>query len=248
MAILKRSGSATLVEGNPTGIPLAEGGSAFDYGWDSDLVEVPEFRYESLTEITKSQVQAGLSVVGGDLVIDTDPMLAAGANASFNTFLYFPVKWRVGVQFKMHIERIAGSDIGDNLLVRHFLYDADGNTQVPSGGNINSVGIRSRNDGWFFPFTWDNGTSMNLGGSLYNAFHWNTLQYPISEKEGLVGHETDASYAPSGGSSQRNSPREITDPEISSDWYLEGRVRISKAGNERLYRRIPLFKASGIQV
>jgi len=65
-------------------------GKAQSYGWDRDLQAVPEFIVTGGTGWTdESQILAGLSVDAGALVVDTDPMVAAGADPDLEVYFRF---------------------------------------------------------------------------------------------------------------------------------------------------------------
>lgn len=227
--------------------PAAAGGVSF--GWDSDLTAVPAFRLEGLSNATAAQVEAGLSVVAGELVIDTNAMVAAGATEPIGAQFYLPIaNVQPGFAVRINIEELgAPSSIYNDFFFRAFLKDAAGVSQTPPGGTQDYVGFRFRNDGFIGPYIWNAASFVNTTTNFVAA-QVQTSRFPAQTEIADV-RSTNAAYAPAGGAT-RNGPRSLGDAKTPDDWYVDARFRINQgaSGNpsERIYKKIPLFSFTGL--
>lgn len=119
------------------------GAGVTSYGWDNDLVDVPAFDFDATlsSSITQAQLEAGLSVSAGALVINLDDMIAAGASVgAFGVAWLTDRLWSGPAQLYMDCNNTTSTGTSaDNGMVGLALYyyadSGDASPSNPPGGS-----------------------------------------------------------------------------------------------------------------
>jgi len=228
-------------------------GKAQSYGWDRDLVEVPEVVVVDLEGATEEQAKAALYVDGGALAYDTDLAVAAGAAEDWTAgFRFVGADWFTSPGFlaRFELERLSTSGTSlSSANVTGSVKEPDKETgfTAEDATTQGSFRVQIRAGIALYCYTWQN---QDYQGTSYDNLIISVDARPLSagpsDSRARI-QLTDATYTGDYGSVEATNPRGASSARIPPDKVhdLMFKLRHYNGDTSRVFGRIHKLDISG---
>ena len=200
--------------------------------WDNDLTEVPALEWDGdyASGITEAQFNAGLSVSGGGLVIDTSAM--AGASAAFQARVWLMDEGGPTLGFRTELD-VGSYPAGESAKIAyrvHHLASEGAAPSTPSGGatdsGLNFALFKNTSSQPRVQYAIFDGTPPETTGQTYNKVAGAIS--PVDVSSPAVWGRSNSSYAAANLGATIADQRTVND-ELPSTSRLRACLEISRA-------------------